>query len=175
MSADAGYRAAATAANSATELARNVTTFKLTHAALAGVVLLPVLLKLVLGDLRTNLVTGLALLLLAFLLGLRFNRDWLRETARQVVGGFVILFGVFAAAWQWQVGDLWLNGQLVLYLGAAAAFVGCVAWFRRQGAEADALVFLLEIKVGTVVGASVLILLALLAIPDDPDAQSGQP
>ena len=97
-------------------------------AGLAFVCLLPTIGKFTLGDIRSNLATGAALLSFALLLGLRFDTRWLRAPRRHVLGLYLVLIGTFIVAWQWQVGDLWLNGQFLLYSGAAAAFIAARRW-----------------------------------------------
>lgn len=136
--------------------------------ALALILTLPLLATLVVGTFRVNLTAGAGLIVAAITLGLRFDRRLLETPARQVLGGVLISLGVFIAAWQWQVGNLWLNSQVVLYTGCLACFIALTAWFRQSGADGVRLAF--ELKLGAVIGSSLVMLAGIWSLPDDPGA-----
>lgn len=149
-------------------VSRQLTVF----AGLAIICLLPVLGKFTLGDIRTNLLSGVALLIFACVLGLRFDTRWLRAPQRHVLGACLVAAGIVIAAWQWQVGDLWLNGQLVLYAGIVAAGIAFVGWLRDSETGAAAIELIFELKLGAVIAASFLLFIAVARLPDDPGAIS---
>jgi O-antigen ligase len=138
-------------------------------AALALVLLVPLLAGIAFGGTTvTNTAGGVALIAAAIALGVRFDRKWLRAPASHAVGGLLVFLGIFVVAWQWQVGDLWINSELLLYSATALALPAFTAWFRESRERGAKLAF--ELKLGAVIGSSLLVLGAVLSLPDDPGA-----
>ena len=136
--------------------------------AVALTLLVPLVATIVVGTFAVNLLAGVTLLAAAFALGVPLERRWLQAPARNALGGMLVFLGVFFAAWEWQVGDLWLNSQLLLYGGIAVALPAFCAWFRESGSYGVRLMF--ELKLGTVIGTSLIMLVAVWALPHDTDA-----
>lgn len=139
--------------------------------AVALTLLVPLLATIVVGTFTVNLIAGVTLIAAAFTLGLPLASRWLHNPARQAVGGMLVFLGILFAAWEWQVGDLWLNSQLILYCGIAVALPAFTAWFRESGTNGAQLI--LELKLGTVVGSSLIMLNAVRILPDDLGALRG--
>lgn len=137
-------------------------------AVVAAILLLPLVATIVTGTSGVNLSAGMVLIAAALVLVLRFEVRWPSVPSRRVAGGLLALLGVFVAAWEWQVGEVWLNTQLLLYLGIAASLPALTSWFSKSGEDGALMLF--ELKLGAVIGSSLLMLAAVWSLPDDPGA-----
>jgi hypothetical protein len=133
--------------------------------AYALVLVLPLVYTLDLNTFLVNRNSGLLLLLAAAILAPKFDRSLLRPPMSHRIGGVLVVVGIFFVAWQWQHGDLWLNGQLLLYCGVAALFPISITWFRRTGSEGLKYAFML--KLAGVLGATALFFLSIAELKGD--------
>jgi hypothetical protein len=123
------------------------------------IALLPVIFTLYFHTFLTNRYSAVLLLFGAWLLGGRFDWQLLRPPGSHKLGAILVFAGVCFVAWQWQIGDLWLNSQFFLYLGIAAAFPLTLKWFRATRSAGFSYVFLWKLA-GTL-GATLLFLPAI--------------
>lgn len=130
--------------------------------AYALLLTLPLIFTLNNHTFRVNRGAGLVLAGVALAMATRFDRRWLEPPVRQRIGGLFVFFGLFFVAWQWQNGDLWLNSQMLLYCGVAATFPVTLHWFRHAGS--DALRYAFVWKLAGVIGATVLMVLAIMEL-----------
>jgi O-antigen ligase len=121
--------------------------------------LLPLVFTLYFHTYLTNRYSAVLLLAGAWFLGARFNWQLLRPPASHRLGLIVLFAGVCCVAWQWQIGDLWLNSQFFLYLGIAAAYPLTLKWFRATKSVGFDYVFLW--KLAGALGATLLFLPAI--------------
>lgn len=130
--------------------------------------LVPLVTTLVVIPIPVNLIAGAVLIAAAPSLGFKLERRWLRAPANHATGGVLVALGIWLVAWQWQIGDLWLNRQFVLYCGIGVTLTACTAWFRRYCESSVRLIF--ELKLGSVIASSLVILAAVWLLPADPGA-----
>lgn len=135
---------------------------------LALALTVPVALTMRWTSMQVNFATALLLLSVVATHPPRLGAQTFRPPATHRIGGVAILAGLFLVAWEWQHGGLWLNSQLLLYLATALSFPVCRRWFRQ--AQQSGLRWIYVLKLGAVLGASLLILVAVLQVPDDRDA-----
>jgi hypothetical protein len=127
--------------------------------------LLPLIFTLYFHTFHTNRYSAALLFFGAWFLGARFDRHLLMAPASHKLGAIVVFAGVCCVAWQWQIGDLWLNSQFFLYLAVAAAYPVALKWFRATGSAGFNFVFLW--KVAGTLGATLLFLPAIAELGPD--------
>jgi O-antigen ligase len=127
--------------------------------AYAAILVLPLVFTLDVHTFLVNRNAGWLLLLAALIMAPGIDPSIFRPPTTHKIGMVLIAIGIFLVAWQWQIGDLWLNSQFLLYCGIAACFPITVQWFRQVGSDGLGYVFLL--KLGGVLGATLLLILAI--------------
>lgn len=140
----------------------------MTRLALPIVLLLPLVMTRWQGSKSTNQLTGLLLVLLA----IPFLPEVLIRLSRSINRAAIVLASIvviaYVLAWQEQGAGLWINSQLLLYVGVIVAYPVMLEWFRYN--KSRSFDFIFRLKLSAIFVVTIIYLVAISKLPEGAQA-----